>query len=385
MSRAWLLLVGAIALGGVTGMLMATDPGYVLVSWGDQAWETSLWFALILMVVGYVLIRLVAWLWWRSRSGLSAFFGWNDQRRRGRARELTSRGLMLWAEGDWKKSQQLLSNGARHADYPFVNHLFAARNAHAMGDLKSRDAELDKARKVLPEAGFALSLIAAEFMVEEGAFETAVSMLKDLRERAPKHPRVLHLLAECLEQLGDDKALIAVLDQAPDDALPPEVRARKARAAWLRRLATDTPGDVWRELPRALQRDEALVGMYVDRLVAIGQPDTAEAVIRDALKAEWRGEFVRLYGRVAASQADVQVRHAEGWLKTHEDDVDLLLTLGRLHLRNGNWDKAESYLKARLRLQADADVYAELGRVFISRGDLSRGADYLLQALQPVR
>ena len=44
----------AIALGGLVGMLVVRDPGYVLISYADMALETSIWFALLVVAVVYI-------------------------------------------------------------------------------------------------------------------------------------------------------------------------------------------------------------------------------------------------------------------------------------------------------------------------------------------
>ena len=46
-----LLAVVAVVLGGLIGTLVVRDPGYVLLSYGDMAFETSLWFALVLLAL----------------------------------------------------------------------------------------------------------------------------------------------------------------------------------------------------------------------------------------------------------------------------------------------------------------------------------------------
>ena len=64
MKSGLLLLAIAIVLGGLVGMLVVQDPGYVLVSYADMALETSLWFALMLLL-GRRLKELVdnGWSW----------------------------------------------------------------------------------------------------------------------------------------------------------------------------------------------------------------------------------------------------------------------------------------------------------------------------------
>ena len=59
MRRVLIYLVIALVVGGAVGTLMSRDPGYVLVSYADMSLETSLWFALLALIVGYFLLRFI--------------------------------------------------------------------------------------------------------------------------------------------------------------------------------------------------------------------------------------------------------------------------------------------------------------------------------------
>ena len=45
-ARGLLLLLAALAAGAALGLLALRDPGYVLISYGNRTFETSVWFAL---------------------------------------------------------------------------------------------------------------------------------------------------------------------------------------------------------------------------------------------------------------------------------------------------------------------------------------------------
>ena len=60
--RIGLLLVGvAILLGGLLGTLVGRDPGYVMLAYGGTAIETSLWFAVLLLLVAVSWRRRRLW------------------------------------------------------------------------------------------------------------------------------------------------------------------------------------------------------------------------------------------------------------------------------------------------------------------------------------
>jgi len=384
-SRLGLLLIGVLVAGGLLGTLILHDPGYVLVSYADTAFETSLWFALLMLIGLYLAVRAVFWTVRSTRHGFGAVLGAGGKRRVGRSQRNTDKGLLLWAEGDWRESQRLLADSAADAEHPFINHLFAANSAQHLGDTAARDRHLAHALSAEPAGEFALTLIKSGYLMESGAQAEALSLLKLLRARAPRHPLVASRLVDSAEHAGEwDLALDVLGSPSLRDVLTTEEIAVRTHAIWRSRLQKEDADAVWQAMPKSLQQAPQMVQSYAERLIAERRDDHAEAVIRTGLRHAWSGSLVRLYSGLVPSDAQLQIGHAESWLKKHENDPDLLLALGRMHLRAGALEKAENYLKARLRLSPDADLYADLGRLYVERGDLSRATDYLLQALSPV-
>ena len=76
-----LTLLVAIVLGGLVGSLMVEDPGYLLVVYDQQAIETSLWFATILLIGLYFVVRLLVFVTTRLVQGRGSLSEWNRQRR----------------------------------------------------------------------------------------------------------------------------------------------------------------------------------------------------------------------------------------------------------------------------------------------------------------
>lgn len=382
MSRLWMALIVVIALGAAIGTLMFRDPGYLLVSYGGTAFETSIWMAVVLLVSTYLVLRGLIWLVRSMRGGFSSVSGWGKQRRARKAQGMTARGLLLWAEGDWREAQRVLSAGAAESEFPLINHLFAARSAHAMGDSEARDSHLEMAVEAEPGAAFAVNLQRAESFLATGAHAQASQILKVLRTQAPRHPKVLLDLAECCEQTGERELQLEVLSSPGLTALlSPEEIARRTESAWKQRLVEGSPEVAWASLPKKLQSKPALVHLVAERLAQAQGSDRAEEIVRLALKQEWSPSLVELYGRLGVADVAAQIRQAESWLRLHPNDPDLLLTLGRLYLRNQLTDQAENAFKSALRLRADRAAHTELGRLLVGRGELSRGADHLAQAL----
>ena len=100
-----------------------------------------------------------------------------------------------------------------------------------------------------------------------------------------------------------------------------------------------------------------------------------EKELAGAIKSNWRGPLVRLFGLVEASDTTRQLKRAENWLKNHDDDPDLLLAAARLCLRNELWGKARSYLETVISLRPTPEAYQEYGSLLNQMGEADAAAD----------
>jgi len=378
-----LLVAVAVVLGGLVGTLVIRDPGYVLISYGDMAVETSLWFALISLAVLYLFVRLVLWILTRSGQSTGRFGSWLKTRKGQQARQQTVQGLLLMAEGQWADARKILVASAREVGTPLINYLSAARAAHELGDAAGRDELLRRAHESTPGSRFAVGLTQAELQMDDGQWEQGLATLLQLKSNAPRHPQVLAMLCQTYQELADWQALIELLPEAKkrriyDDQAFDALQHR----AWSGRLkqAGAEAGMVWERMPRELKRQKELVGAYASALMSGGAAEAAEAAVRGAIQQAWSDDLVALYGQIVSSDPNRQMLTAESWLKERPNDPKLLLALGRISLMNGEWAKAREYFETSLRLQRTPEVYGELGRLCVALGDSERGGEYLVQA-----
>lgn len=234
MKMALLVLVAALILGGVVGVLMARDPGYVLVAYQGVAVETSLWIALALLTAAFVLVYLLIRLLVRLGRSPGSLHGWQQRRRMAAARAQTERGLLLLAEGRFQEARKLLAAAAGRVDEPLVNYLYAARAAQELGDTRGRDELLRAAHESQPQAHFAVGLTQAELQHAAQQWEQCLATLLQLRRQAPRNARVLGLLADCYRQLGDWQAVTDLAGElerhgalAPQDLQALQQQARR--------------------------------------------------------------------------------------------------------------------------------------------------------------
>lgn len=392
MRRVLIYLVIALIVGGAVGTLMSRDPGYVLVSYENMSLETSLWFALLALLVGYFVLRVLIGVLMRLIRTGAGVAAWQQNRRARVAQARTVRGLLLAGEGDWAGARKALVADAAVVELPLVNYLGAARAANEIGDAVDRDALLRKASESTPGAALAIGLTQAELQIATHQYAAAVQTLMALKATSPNHPRVLRLLADCQQKTGDWTALLALAPELQKRSVyPPEV-LRPLLLQWSIDWFAHPPGGTsnevaqkliaqWTAMDKDLRTEPGLIAAYAHALEKANADDDAEAVVSKALKQNWNEELVALYGRLRIEGSDRQLATAEAWLKSNPNDATLLLALGRIALANRNWAKAREYFEASLKQRRGAEVYGELGRLCLAIGERPRAAELLAQSL----
>lgn len=376
-----LLLVCAAVLGGLVGTLMLRDPGYVLLAYAGRVLETSLWFAMAMLVVVYVALRCIAFVAVRLFQGKNILGAWRTERGERGAQRQTLRGLLLLAEGQWAQAKRLLAEAGHNATMPFINYSQAARAAHELGDEAERDEMLSRAEQSTSGAAAAVLMTRARLQMEAEQWQQCRATLAELRESSPRHPLMLDMLRQCHEQLADWQAVIELLpDLRRAKAADASVLEELQRRAWIHRLDAADHAEVWQRRPKELKRDPELTVAWAQCLLDAGDPPAAERAIRKALDRDWHEQLVMLYGRIPSPDLARQMVVAQGWLNDHANDAALLLTLGRIAMMNGAWSKAREYLEASLRQQPCVAVYGELGRLLTHLGEFIRGSEYLAKA-----
>ncbi len=368
--RLGLWTLAAVILGAVVAHLLLQDRGYVLVNFLGYSIEMSVPALVVLLVAGYFGVRALL-LIWRAPRALGTVVA--DARMRRAGTKLT-RGLIHMAEGDWSKGERLLTQGIKGSDSPLINYLLAARAAQLQGSNERRDDWLRLAYERLPEAETAVLLTQAELQLEHKEYERALATLSRIEESHPDHPLALELLVRTYGALEDWERVVALLPKIGGLRLDTAQIGEPAAAA-LRHFAERPDIDaadiesLWARLPRTLRQRPALIATHAEGLSRLDRGDSAEKMLRQALKSEWNETLVLAYGTVVSSSPSRQLKRAEQWLKVHAEDAALLLTAARLCMAVELWGKARSYLESSLAIDPRPAAYALYGQLLKELGE----------------
>ncbi|HED52187.1 MAG TPA: heme biosynthesis protein HemY [Gammaproteobacteria bacterium] len=361
------LLIGVLVLlASVAAALFALpDPGYILLGYGNFSIETSLVVFIIVLLIGYLVLRALTNVWRvpvRIRQ-------WSGQRQVQKLSQRYDAAIIELVSGKLERAERQLGRLVDDTRAPLAACLSAAHAANRLGADDRRDRYLDIALKRFPAGEAAVFLVQAELQLARDQFDQAQTTLARLRSLMPHSRETLRLQMQLylgqqdwgrLRELLPELRRSETLDNDQWQRLAVRVYRERIRELTAAR-DIDTLKHGWTQLPPPVRQDHALLALYIEQLVRLGEHDQAESLLREQLGQYWDDRLVYLYGELEGCDSSVQQKMAEKWLVQHAEDAVLLLTLGKISLRNQLWGKARSYLEASIGLQPTAEAYRLLG------------------------
>jgi len=376
----FLILLTAIWLG----LIMHANPGYVLIAYKSWSLETTLWAALLAILLLFIILHFLIALFRRANIASGYVYSWSLERHLRKARRQTNLGLCEWAEGKWAQAEKKLLKSAKYSEVPLLNYLIAARAAQNEGEYDKRDTYLRMAHESTPGVEVAVGLTQAQLQVSAKQLERALATLTHLSRLVPKHTYVMQLLQQVYVELHDWKSLQDLLPALHKyKVLKPQKLQDLERNLYLQLLTQGTKennfeylSDTWSKVPRELQNDPELLLVYSNALIENKRGIEAEKLLRNTLKKSWDHKLVEKYSMITDVDANKRLAIAESWLKTHDNDPILLLCLGRLCKQQQLWGKAQRYLEISKTLKTTPAAYHELGQVMEALGNKEAALDY---------
>lgn len=390
MKRYFFLFVLALFGGALVFQTLLQYPSYLMLVVGNTSIEMSVWLALGLFLSGllslWIVYRLTGGSWnLLKRSFHLAMFGSETKVRR-----QISDGLIDYLEGNWKPALKQLTRTAPKAEEPLLNYIAAASSAFELGDDQRGNELLAMADKSKSGAELAITLTQARYQLRANKYEQCAATLERARKLAPRHPLVLNLQRQVYMALHDWSSLQAILPQlerykiVQGEALQ-DIKQKVYLALLHQAAQGDTPLEQlranWQSLPSSWQSNVDLILKYCDALLYHGDSAEAELLLRKNLQRNWDDRLIERYGVVEGRDINRQLLEAESWLKARPGNAQLLLTLGRLALRNQLWGKARDYFASSLKIKGSASAYAEMARLLAHLGEHEKSTEYYQQGL----
>ncbi len=387
-------IVFLLLAAGLLFLLWRGD-GYLLIAYGTKTIEMTLWVAALAVVAFYAVLWFARKLLLGSAEMVRRFreiflFGSVE-----RAQKRAATGMVDYLTGDWLEARKKLLRTLDKVEYPLANYIAAARSSFEMGDEAEADNILDKALS-LAHSELPVALTRARLHVQAERYEEAINILKPIDIKMPRQAAVLDLMHHvyiaqknwrALEDMFPAMRKAKVLSNVEFEALEQMLACEKMKALGEQvkslLVAERLPAlqTLWKSYSRSLQKNSVVVTAYAEALAMHYQDQEAEVLVRKALNNNWYEPLVNLYGRLQVKEIHSQIRTLEGWLKHKPQDAILLLSLGRVMLRNQQWDVARDYFQRSLNSQASVETAMEMARLMEKMGDHKKSSDLYQQGL----
>lgn len=387
-------IVFLLLAAGLLFLLWRGD-GYLLIAYGTKTIEMTLWVAALAVVALYLVLWFARKLLLGSAEMVRRFreiflFGSVE-----RAQKRAANGMVDYLTGDWLEARKKLLRTLDKVEYPLANYIAAARSSFEMGDEAEADNILDKALSI-SHSELPVALTRARLHVQAERYEEAINILKPIDIKMPRQAAVLDLMHHiyiaqknwrALEDMFPAMRKAKVLSNVEFDALEQLLACEKMRALSEQvkslLVAERLPAlqSLWKSYSRSLQKNPAVIAVYAEALATHYQDQDAEILVRKALNNDWYEPLINLYGRLQVKEIHGQIRTLEAWLKQNPQDATLLLSMGRVMLRNQQWELARDYFQRSMNLQASVETTMEMARLMEKMGDHKKSSDLYQQGL----
>jgi HemY protein len=385
MNRTLLYLVLTILIAGWFGHLVAKDPGYVLLSYDGATLQTSLWFFCGIMVVAVGLMLMTVKLVRLLLATGGSLSSWRTQKKQSKTSFQTTRGFVNLLEGNWARARDLLHGNAQESATPLISYLAAAKAAHELGDNSESGRLLDLAGQQAKGAERAIAICQAEFAAGSQDWKKVVQLLTPFKANS----KAASLLMQANRELEDWVACKELLPRfkkagTADDYADMETKiwTELLNRTLLTEGQIDTLRKLWKQLPGALKTETQILNLYIRSLQRQGGNKEAEAVLRKAINADWKVDWVKLYSEIQTEDLRIQLKTATSWVDRYPDDAAAQYCLGSLLLRNGDDEKAAVHLEASRSIEDNKEVLRLLGDVKARNGDMQASNDLYRSALE---
>ena len=139
MKRSFLLILilALLLLASALAPLLKSDPGHVLINFGDWTIETSVLVLAVTLLVLWFAVQLAVWFW---RMPVETARKMREQR----AFKQLEKGLLALTEGDWKAAEKALEKSASTQGRTTAHYLAAAQAADSQDAHDRREYYLER-------------------------------------------------------------------------------------------------------------------------------------------------------------------------------------------------------------------------------------------------
>jgi HemY protein len=376
----WFLLILLVAIG--LSLFASNNEGYVLIVRPPYRLELSFNLLILLIILSFFSLHLLLRMLNYARQLPASVKEYKERRRQREGRAALVEALHALVDGRYALAEKSAAKALDLGEDAGLSALVAARAAHKAKRKSQRDFYLAEAERLAPEARKGRLLTQAEFLLDDKQYSQALQVLQHLDRLETKYPPAMRLELKVQLHLGNwEQVLILLQNLEKGDGLElwkVKQYRQQAHLQMIRRYASDLQKlqTYWKKLTSDEQLNPRITEAAAQAFVGAGDSSQACRLLEMSLTRNWDSDLAGLLGDCESQDPIKQLQQAEYWLTQHEGDANLLLSLGRMCIRQRLWGKAESYLEASISVRPSAKAYFMLASMLENRGEHQRAEQH---------
>lgn len=378
----WVLALFAAAVGVV--IAAQYDNGSVLLVVPPYKIELTINIFVILLIavffIFYLLLRLTA-----------KILGLNKHLHHKRINETMLAALKAFYEKRFDKAEKNAASVLKLECSPVIiaiNAVIAARAAHQQANYSQRDQYLDISGQKAPQEKALKLVTQAELLLDEGHYEEALKALQSLYSTGGlQSTSVLQLELKAQQMAQNWDAVLeltrilekrqllnkTLIEQLRHHAHLENIKKNGSNLGLLNKY--------WNQLSPVEKLDSRLAATAARAYMALNDASTAQKIIEQSIDNKLDPELISLYAKCLDGSVSWQIQRAEGWLRRHPNNAELLLTLGKFCTYCELWGKAQNYLEASLSIEPSRAAHLALAQLFEKLDKHELAADHYHKGL----
>ena len=361
MKRLLLLLILFLGVIVITPMLIG-EKGYILISIGDSAIETTVITAIITLALCFFALALIIKFF---RGGLSfSFITWNKIAFASRRRALKdfNKGIAAYVLGDYKQAEHLLAKSADASNFEHIAYLVAADAAQKQALKPNTDhylGLLEQTTSTFKDAGLEVVLIKIKLLIGQQNYQQARTVIDEHHKHIGHDVRLLRLEIELslIEQRFDHviKKLHAAQKQKSISAQTITLWQQQAFYGVFNQQIKQHDShallEYWQQLPKKIKQTETVVLAYCQ---VLAENQVNEPLAKLLLPIIKKGNAISLLKAVRTlpiTQDDSLMAAAQKHLHNEPHNAIWLSLVAHFATASQQWQLAEKAFNSLVNLE----------------------------------
>ncbi|ARD44238.1 heme biosynthesis HemY N-terminal domain-containing protein [Colwellia sp. PAMC 21821] len=361
MKRLLLLLILFLGVIVITPMLIG-EKGYILISIGDSAIETTVITAIITLALCFFALALIIKFF---RGGLSfSFKAWNKIAFASRRRALKdfNKGIAAYVLGDYKQAEHLLAKSADASNFEHIAYLVAADAAQKQALKPNTDhylGLLEQTTSTFKDAGLEAVLIKIKLLIGQQNYQQARTVIDEHHKHIGHDVRLLRLEIELslIEQRFDHviKKLHAAQKQKSISAQTITLWQQQAFYGVFNQQIKQHDShpllEYWQQLPKKIKQTETVVLAYCQ---VLAENQVNEPLAKLLLPIIKKGNAISLLKAVRTlpiTQDDSLMAAAQKHLHNEPHNATWLSLVAHFATASQQWQLAEKAFNSLVNLE----------------------------------